>query len=101
MKTTNFQPVTHILKPQQNQMKKITPAEAQSQFSTAFKQALDNVNETQIKSDEMTTKFIKGEITDLHTVMIASQKASVTRTLTVEVRDKVIEAYREIMRMQV
>lgn len=83
------------------QPRKATPAEAQKQFSTAFKEALEKVNDTQIQSDVATDKFIKGEITDLHDVMIASQKASVTRTLTIEVRDKAVEAYREIMRMQV
>ncbi|WLR52335.1 flagellar hook-basal body complex protein FliE [Bacillus tianshenii] len=81
--------------------KKVTPAQAQSQFSTAFKEALEKANETLVQSDVTTDKFIKGEIKDLHEVMIASQKASVTRTLTIEVRDKAVEAYREIMRMQV
>ncbi|WP_332308704.1 flagellar hook-basal body complex protein FliE [Halobacillus mangrovi] len=43
----------------------------------------------------------RGEVDDLHNVMIASQKASITMQTTVEVQNKVIEAYKEMMRMQV
>jgi len=42
-----------------------------------------------------------GENVELHDVMIASQKASITLQATMEVRNKVVEAYQEIMRMQV
>ena len=48
----------------------------------------------------MTNKLITGEVEDLHQVMIAAQKASITLDLTIQVRNKVVEAYQEIMRMQ-
>ena len=59
------------------------------------------MNEAQIVSDELTEKLAKGQNVDLHEVMIASQKSSVTMQLTLEVRNKAIEAYQEMMRMQV
>ena len=59
------------------------------------------MNQTQIESDKLTEKLALGQDVDLHQVMIASQKASITTQLTLEVRNKAIEAYQEMMRMQV
>lgn len=91
----------HVLKPAVNNNQKVTPAKAQEQFANSLKDAINNLNETQANSDKATKQFINGQITDLHDVMIASQKSSVTRSLAVEVRNKVIESYKEVMRMQV
>lgn len=82
--------------PQQN-----TPIEAQKSFSNTLKEAINKVNDFQVQSDTFTTKLIQGENVELHDVMIAAQKASITLNATVEVRNKVIEAYQEIMRMTV
>lgn len=80
---------------------RVTPAEAHKKFSSALSSAIEDLNNSQIQSDIATNKFIKGEITDIHDVMIAAQKASVTRQAAIEVRNKVIDAYKEIMRMQI
>ena len=45
--------------------------------------------------------LVNGEIDQLHDVMIAAQKASLSMSLAVEVQSKVIDAYNEIMRMQI
>nr|WP_245864132.1 flagellar hook-basal body complex protein FliE [Fredinandcohnia onubensis] len=73
----------------------------QKEFSSFLKDAINNVNEAQQTSDKMTEKLIKGENVDLHQVMIASEKASVSLQTTLQIRNKVVEAYQEIMRMQV
>ena len=52
-------------------------------------------------SDVVTEKLISGGNIELHEVMIASQKASITLNATLEIRNKAIEAYQEIMRMSV
>ena len=78
-----------------------TSAEAQQTFANTLKEAIAKVNDQQIQSDTMTEKLINGGDVDLHEVMIASQKASITLNATMEVRNKVIEAYQEIMRMSV
>lgn len=78
-----------------------TPYEAQKSFTSVLKQSIENLNQTQLQSDIMTEKLARGENVDLHQVMIASQKASITMQATLEVRNKVIEAYQEMMRMQV
>ncbi|RFU61524.1 flagellar hook-basal body complex protein FliE [Peribacillus glennii] len=77
------------------------PYEAQQSFASVLKQSIDKVNEAQGVSDNLTEKMAKGENIDLHQVMIASQKASITMQATLEVRNKVVEAYQEMMRMSV
>ncbi|MFZ3587926.1 flagellar hook-basal body complex protein FliE [Bacillus sp. DJP31] len=80
---------------------KSSPAESKESFATFLKESIDNVNRAQVQSDVATQKLANGEKIDLHEVMIASQKASITLQATIEVRNKVIEAYQEVMRMQV
>jgi flagellar hook-basal body complex protein FliE len=78
----------------------VKPAEAHQAFSQFLKDAINKVNTEQVKADVLTEKLAKGENVDLHQVMIASQKASISLQLALEVRNKVIEAYQEVMRMQ-
>lgn len=90
----------------QNQMNvpnspKATPGEAQQSFKVALSQAIKDVNSLQQESAAKTTLLASGGTDNLHDVMITGQKASITLQATVEVRNKVIEAYQEIMRMQV
>lgn len=80
---------------------KTTPYEAQQSFASALTDSINRVNEAQVESDLVTQKMANGEDVDLHTVMITSQKASITMTATLEIRNKVVEAYQEIMRMNV
>lgn len=80
---------------------KLSPAEAQAGFGDFLKTAIESVNENQKASDIATEKLINGGDIELHDVMIASQKASITLNATLEIRNKVVEAYQEIMRMQV
>ncbi|TMU87792.1 flagellar hook-basal body complex protein FliE [Bacillus sp. BHET2] len=77
----------------------ISPSESTEDFSQLLKKSIDEVNKTQVQSDQLTEKLVRGDNVDLHQVMIASQKASITLQTTMEVRNKVVEAYQEIMRM--
>lgn len=77
-----------------------SPYEAQKGFSAWLKDSLQEVNKSQLHSDQMTQKLVRGEDVELHQVMIAAAKASVTLQTTLEVRNKVVEAYKEVMRMQ-
>lgn len=86
---------------QVQQNNQVTPHEAQQSFKTWLNEAITDVNDKQIDSQIMTERMARGENVDLHDVMITAQKASITLETTIEVRDKVIEAYQEIMRMQV
>lgn len=72
----------------------------ETNFKDLFQSAIQKVDSSQKQSELLTKKLMTGEIEDLHTVMIASQKAQLSLQLTVQVRNKVVEAYQEIMRMQ-
>ncbi|MBO0585788.1 flagellar hook-basal body complex protein FliE [Sporosarcina sp. E16_8] len=86
----------------ENQLKPTsTPYEAQQSFGTYLKDAIQEVNNKQSESDMMTEKLVRGGDVELHDVMITSQKATIALNATMEVRNKVIEAYQEIIRMPV
>lgn len=70
-------------------------------FGQFLKDALQEVNNLQTQSRDMKQQLLTGNVEDLHQVMIAGEKAGVALQLTVQIRNKVIEAYQEIMRMQV
>ncbi|HHV61034.1 MAG TPA: flagellar hook-basal body complex protein FliE [Firmicutes bacterium] len=70
-------------------------------FSQVLSDALNQVNALQLRADTMAQRFATGEIRDLHQVMIAVQEARLAFELTMQIRNKVVDAYQEIMRMQV
>ncbi len=78
----------------------VKPVETQQNFGNVLQEAIGKLNDTQNQSDIMTNKLANGENVELHQVMITAQKASVSMQLAMEVRNKVIEAYQEVMRMQ-
>ncbi len=75
--------------------------DAISQFKDSIKSALGEVNRLQQQADVTAVKLASGETEDVHTAMIQMQKAKLALDFTIQVRNKVIEAYQEIMRMQV
>lgn len=69
-------------------------------FSTFLKDSINELNNTQRASDIVTEKLAKGENVELQDVMITAQKASITMQTALEIRNKAVEAYQEMMRMQ-
>lgn len=70
-------------------------------FSDALKSALEGVNATQKNSEQLTTAFEKGEVTDVAKVMLARQESSIAFEATLQVRNRLLSAYQDIMRMGV
>ncbi len=71
-------------------------------FANVLKQGLDRVNETQNRAADVATKFEKGVPgIELSQVMLESQKASVAFRATVEVRNRLVSAYQDIMNMPI
>lgn len=95
----NIAPIANLTM-SENQIKP-TSYEAQQNFGAYLKDAINNVNREQIQSDTLTQKLVMGENIELHEVMVAAQKASITLNATMEIRNKVVEAYQEIIRMPV
>lgn len=82
-----------------------TPASANHDNATSFaetlQKAFDKINQMQLDSAELARQFAAGETDDLVRVVTAAEEASIALQLAVQVRNKVVEAYQEIMRMQV
>ncbi|WP_305095429.1 flagellar hook-basal body complex protein FliE [Croceibacterium aestuarii] len=78
------------------------PAEpAGGGFADTLKSALDGVNATQTKASELSAGYERGEVTDIASVMLARQEAGVAFEATLQVRNKLLSAYQDIMRMGV
>jgi len=70
-------------------------------FKEMLLDAINSVNDLQHESDAITEDFIAGRTDSIHDVMIAGTKASLALDFMIEIRNKIVEAYQEIMRMQV
>lgn len=101
MKIINeFIPNTGIFAKQSNGIANSTPNKDNfDQFSNQLKTALDKVNEKQLLSEKATENFIKGD-EDIHSVMLKGEEAKMSLELAVQIKNKVIEAYQELNRMQ-
>jgi flagellar hook-basal body complex protein FliE len=76
----------------------VTPTD-KADFSSKLREALNDVNQQQVKAEKVADDYASGKQNDLHGTMITMTEADVQLRLTAQVRNKVIEAYREIMRM--
>ena len=83
---------------------KSTPAGQASadgpKFADILQQALKEVNEAQHTSEQEARNLISGNSTDMHTAILAVQKADVSFQMMMAVRSKLVSAYQEVMRMQ-
>jgi flagellar hook-basal body complex protein FliE len=70
-------------------------------FDSLLGEFVSEVNAKQVASSDATRALLGGEKIPLHRVMIAAEEASVSFQLMVEVRNKVLESYQELMRMQI
>jgi flagellar hook-basal body complex protein FliE len=100
MQTGSIQPIHpltygHLAKPTQP-VAKGTPS-----FGEMLKNTLSEVNREQNSADEAVKNLATGRDKDIHHTMIEMEKASVSLNLVMQVRNKVLDAYQEIMRMSV
>lgn len=70
-------------------------------FADYFRQALDSTNSLIIESDKIADDFAAGKTDNIHQVMLAAEKANIALQFTMQIRNKVMDAYSEIMRMQI
>tara|TARA_R110001592_G_scaffold38315_2_gene126484 strand:- start:25326 stop:25700 length:375 start_codon:yes stop_codon:yes gene_type:complete len=98
-----------VQKPQElrpeNVLNKIQSTQSPSEvpkFSELLSKAVNTVNDTQMKSGKMTTAYVQGDSSvSLSQVMIQSQKSAVSFQALTQVRNKVVQAYEDIMKMPV
>lgn len=74
--------------------------ESTTDFAQELKNALGNVNEMQVQSEKAMSDIATGSVKDLHQAAIAIDKAEISMKLMLEVRNKALNAYKEITRTQ-
>lgn len=77
------------------------PSKVQKDFGDILTSAIDQVNKDQIDGDLAIEKLQTGNAEHLHEVMIAVEEADVSLRMLVQMRNKALQAYDEIMRMQI
>jgi flagellar hook-basal body complex protein FliE len=70
-------------------------------FDDVLKDLIGNVNQSQLDSNQLTNEFISGGNVEIHEVMIAGEKAKTSLDLLVEIRNKAVDMYKELTRIQV
>ena len=85
--------------------KPVSPVSSVSQveqdFSSLFDDMISQVNQQQLAADQAVEQLHAGGAKNLHDVMIAMEQADISLRMLVQVRNKAMDAYQEIMRMQV
>ncbi|MGQ9856396.1 MAG: flagellar hook-basal body complex protein FliE [Fervidobacterium sp.] len=71
-----------------------------SEFGKILSDALKSVNDQQKNVEKLSDDFAAGKVSNIHELIVEAEKASISLRLTVEVRNRIVDAYREIMRMQ-
>jgi flagellar hook-basal body complex protein FliE len=80
----------------------ILPKDASStNFSEIFMQAMDSVSAAQTRANESARRVAEGDLSSLHGAILAMEEASRGLELLMQVRNKVLEAYQEVMRTQI
>jgi len=69
-------------------------------FATTLQNSLDEVNNKQVVADNASQALVKGDNVEISDVMLASEEAKVSLQLAVQVRNKLVDAYKEISQMQ-
>lgn len=84
-----------------NSTEKLSPSVDGTGFGDTLNEAIDKVNTLHQVADQKTEDIATGKSSNLHETMIAVEKADIAMKLMVQVRNKMIDAYQEIMKMQV
>jgi len=75
--------------------------EQKQTFGAILSNALNDVNKLQLNAQQTSVDLAAGKVQDISEAVIATEKATIALQLTMQVRNKVVDAYQEIMRMQV
>lgn len=78
-----------------------TGDKSSSSFGELLTRSIEEVNSQQVDSEVKVSEFLAGRDNGIHQTMLSMEKADISMRLLVKVRNKAVEAYREIMRLQV
>ena len=80
---------------------KAVPAVGEGSFSSFLQEAIGNVVGTDYFDKLSGVQAVAGGDVDIHSAVIDAQKAEIALNLTIQIRNKLLESYQEIMRMQI
>ncbi len=83
-----------------NMQKPVEENNKETSFSKVISDAINKVNEAQVTADQKVEGLINGDDVNMHDVMLSMQESQLSMQLLIEVRNKVVEAYQEINRVQ-
>lgn len=69
-------------------------------FATTLQNSIDGINDKQLVADKASEALVKGEDVEISDVMLATEEAKVSLQFAVQVRNKLVDAYKEISQMQ-
>lgn len=95
--TGTFPVLPNSTKPQNREEKN----QGEANFIDTMKSFLNEANTLHKNASDQVESLVSGETTDVHDVMVAMEKASVSFEMVMEIRNRMLEAYQEIMRTQV
>jgi flagellar hook-basal body complex protein FliE len=94
-----IEPIQHVAPIEAPALTQTAPATGDA-FAAALRSAIQTVEAQGGEASQLAQRFLAGEPVDLHTVALSSQKASLEFSFFLQVRNKVVHAYQEVMRMQ-
>lgn len=98
---TPIAPIAPIAMPAVADLTAAAPAGGGQSFAAALGQGLESLQRVQSTADGLAVQAATGDLQDVHDYTIAATKAQLATELTVAVRNKAVEAFGEIMRMQI
>lgn len=87
------EPITGIAKPD-------AAGAVKGEFANVFAEAVNRVEQYRVNAEEAGNRFLNGETEEIHQVVLAGQRAEIAFETFLQVRNKVVQAYQEVMRMQ-
>lgn len=102
MQINGFTPDTKVFENITSSDKKVeqTGDNGITNFGDLLKSKLDEVNDSQVNANDITEQYIKGDGTDVHQVALAVSEASLSLNMAIEIRNKLVDAYQELNKMQ-
>ncbi len=93
-----IQPLSTAFRPDVSDISGLAPSVG---FQTMFQNAISNVESSSAQADAAVSSYLSGGNQELHSTILATQNADLNFEMFMQVRNKVVSAYEEIMRMQI
>lgn len=101
MRINGFVPDTSIFDNMNNDVTATADKTQSKTFFDTLKDKIDEVNEMQVNAENSTESLVKGEDVDVHQVMLTTEEAKMSLEMAIQVRNKIIDAYQELTKMQI